>query len=78
MLRRITPILLAAAVAAGCSGGSGSAGADPARTDVPEPARAPALTRAPAGTVVAMPGSPEGLAVDDRDAMRLAVGLAQA
>lgn len=41
---------------------------------MPEPARAPALTRAPAGTVVAMPGSPEGLAVDDPDGI-IAVGL---
>jgi hypothetical protein len=46
----------------------------PARTDVPEPARAPALARAPAGTVLLMPGVPEGLAVDHRDGL-LAVGL---
>jgi len=44
------------------------------RTDVPEPAKAPSLAQAPAGTVVAMPGSPEGLAVDDPDGI-LAVGL---
>jgi DNA-binding beta-propeller fold protein YncE len=51
-------------------------GGDPraVRTDVPEPATAPALTRRPAGTVVAMPGSPEGLAVDDRDGI-VAIGL---
>jgi DNA-binding beta-propeller fold protein YncE len=46
----------------------------PVRTDVPEPARAPSLTRTPAGTVLPMPGAPEGLAVDDRDGL-LAVGL---
>jgi hypothetical protein len=48
--------------------------AGPARTDVPEPARAPALTRTPAGTVLPMPGAPEGLAVDEPDGI-LAVGL---
>jgi DNA-binding beta-propeller fold protein YncE len=48
--------------------------ATPVRTDVPEPARAPALTQRPAGTVVAIPGAPEGLAVDDLDNL-LAVGL---
>jgi hypothetical protein len=45
-----------------------------ARTDVPEPAKAPPLTRRPAGTVVALPGGPEGLAVDVRDSI-LAVGV---
>jgi len=44
------------------------------RTDVPEPARAPVLKRVPAGTVLPMPGAPEGLAVDERDGL-LAVGL---
>ena len=58
----------------------GSAGSPPrrspvaVRTDVPEPAKAPPLTRRPAGTVVAMPGAPEGLAVDDPGGL-LAVGL---
>ena len=83
VLRRAVPILLVAAVCAGCgaagtadpAGSPGAAGrASPVRTDVPEPARAPALTRAPVGTVVPMPGAPEGLAVDDRDGI-VAVGL---
>ncbi len=52
----------------------GGVSAGPARTDVPEPARAPALTRTPAGTVLPMPGAPEGLAVDEPDGI-LAVGL---
>jgi hypothetical protein len=56
----------------GASGGAPAAA--PARTDVPEPARAPSLTRAPAGTVLPLPGAPEGLAVDERDGL-LAVGL---
>jgi len=59
-------------------GARGAGGAIPAaapvRTDVPEPARAPALTQAPAGTVLPMPGAPEGLAVDQPDGI-LAVGL---
>jgi hypothetical protein len=59
-------------------GAHGTSGAVPAgtpvRTDVPEPARAPALTRAPAGTVLPVPGAPEGLAVDVPDGL-LAVGL---
>ena len=80
MSRRVVPILLALAVAAtgtGCGSGTvSSAGRDPVavRTDVPEPARAPSLTRRPAGTVVEMPGAPEGLAVDDPGGI-LAVGL---
>ena len=41
---------------------------------MPEPATAPVLTRAPAGTVVAMPGAPQGLAVDDSGGI-IAVGL---
>ena len=60
------------AASRGASGGAPAA--TPARTDVPEPARAPSLTRAPAGTVLPLPGAPEGLAVDDRDGL-LAVGL---
>ncbi|MDX6342419.1 MAG: hypothetical protein QOH87_2557, partial [Trebonia sp.] len=49
---------------------SGSAvtagGSQPAavRTDVPEPATAPALEGRPAGVVISMPGAPEGMAVD--------------
>jgi DNA-binding beta-propeller fold protein YncE len=69
--------MLMAAVAAGCgtAGNSGTAARSvPVRTDVPEPARAPVLARTPAGTVVAMPGSPEGLAVDDSGGI-IAVGL---
>ena len=52
----------------------GGVSAGPARTDVPEPARAPALTRTPACMVLPMPGAPEGLAVDEPDGI-LAVGL---
>ncbi len=78
VFRRALPALLTLAVAAagtGCgTGGAGDVSATPVRTDVPEPARAPALTRAPAGTVRPMPGAPEGLAVDDADGL-LAVGL---
>ena len=89
-LRQVVPILLALAVAvagtgcgaapAGSAAQPGSAGFAPrrsavaVRTDVPEPAKAPPLTRRPAGTVVAMPGAPEGLAVDDPGGL-LAVGL---
>jgi sugar lactone lactonase YvrE len=70
----------------GASGAAGSAGAasrtaaaarpGPAavRTDVPEPARAPALTQRPAGTLVPLPGAPEGLAMDASGRI-LAVGL---
>jgi sugar lactone lactonase YvrE len=58
----------------GAHGVAGDVTATPVRTDVPEPARAPALTRAPAGTVRPLPGAPEGLAVDDADGI-LAVGL---
>lgn len=47
---------------------------DPPRADVPEPATAPPLTHSPAGVVVRMPGSPEGLAVDAADRV-IAVGL---
>jgi sugar lactone lactonase YvrE len=71
---------VAVATVAGCgsSGGQRSA-ADAgtpavARSDVPEPAKAPPLTRRPAGEVVALPGAPEGLAVDVRDGI-LAVGV---
>jgi DNA-binding beta-propeller fold protein YncE len=89
--QRISLAVLAAAVltagaSAGCaSGGPGptaaggpTAAAKPAaaRTDVPEPATAPPVTRRPAGRVVAMPGAPEGLAVDARDGI-LAVGIRQ-
>ena len=59
---------------AGARGVVGASSATPVRTDVPEPARAPALTRAPAGTVRPLPGAPEGLAVDAADGI-LAVGL---
>jgi DNA-binding beta-propeller fold protein YncE len=52
-------------------GGSGSA---TARTDVPEPARAPAPDRRPAGIVVPVPGAPEGMAVDIPGGI-LAVGV---
>ena len=53
-----------------------SAGSEPAtvRTDVPEPATAPALDGRPAGVVVPMPGAPEGMAVDVPGGL-LAVGV---
>src|SRR6266851_1797571 len=44
------------------------------RTDVPEPAKAPPVTQRPAGTVVALPGAPEGMAVDDSGGI-LVVGV---
>ena len=56
-----------AVLAAGC--GSGMVGA-------PEPATAPPLTQRPAGRVVALPGGPEGVAVDARAAV-VAVGIQQ-
>jgi len=84
--------VLAAGAGCGAAGAPGTAGAPATaraarsaatarspvavRTDVPEPARAPALTRRPAGTLVAMPGAPEGLAVDEPGGI-LAVGLRQ-
>jgi sugar lactone lactonase YvrE len=48
----------------GPASANGTATPVTARTDVPEPARAPALTQRPAGIVVSMPGPPEGMAVD--------------
>ena len=75
-------ILPGAAGLAGC-GATGAAsasatagGAKPAaaRTDVPEPATAPALGQSPAGTVVPVPGAPEGMAVDAPGGI-LAVGV---
>ncbi len=70
-------ILLAALAAAGCGPVAAQAPAAhpaPVRTDVPEPATAPPVTRQPAGTVVPLPGEPEGLAVDARDGI-LAAGI---
>lgn len=60
------------AAGAGCGTAAGRAGAGPGgpapvRTDVPEPATAPPAAAPPAGRVVALPGQPEGLAVDARD-----------
>lgn len=46
------------------------------RTDVPEPATAPPVLQQPAGRVVALPGGPEGLALDAGDGI-LAVGIRQ-
>jgi hypothetical protein len=90
MSRRVVPILLTLVIAAagtGCGTGTVSPASRaparaqaavptraPVRTDVPEPAKAPSLTRRPAGTVVGMPGAPEGLAADDAGGI-LAVGL---
>jgi sugar lactone lactonase YvrE len=66
------PLLMAVALSGvlGVTGCGGTTG----RTDVPEPATAPPVAHAPAGTVVALPGDPEGLAVDARDGI-LAAGL---
>ena len=61
----------AASTSAAASGGPGPAAA---RTDVPEPATAPALSQRPAGTVLPMPGAPEGMAVDGPGGI-LAVGV---
>jgi sugar lactone lactonase YvrE len=44
------------------------------RTDVPEPAIAPMLTQRPAGTLVSLPGAPEGMAEDVSGGI-LAVGV---
>lgn len=63
-----------AAVVAVAAAGCGGSGPAPARTDVPEPAVAPALTSTPAGRVVPLPGAPEGLAVDAADRL-VAVGV---
>ena len=63
-------VLVVALVATAC-GGTGS---PPARTDTPEPAVAPPLTATPAGTVVDLPGQPEGLAADATTGI-LAVGV---
>lgn len=54
------------------SAGCGASG----RPDAPEPATAPPVTSPPAGRVVALPGGPEGLAVDARDAI-VAAGIRQ-
>jgi DNA-binding beta-propeller fold protein YncE len=54
--------------ATGTASGSavtGGSGPVAVRTDVPEPATAPALSGRPAGVVLPMPGAPEGMAVDD-------------
>jgi hypothetical protein len=63
-----------AGAASGPPAAAGSQRPAAARTDIPEPARAPALTQRPAGTVVAMPGAPEGMAVDAARGI-LAVGV---
>jgi DNA-binding beta-propeller fold protein YncE len=88
--RSVRAVVLAVAVAgltvtcASCgSTGTVAAGGSPAgtvsrptaaRTDVPEPAKAPPVTQRPAGTVVALAGAPEGMAVDDSGGI-LAVGV---
>lgn len=58
--RRLSRLLLAAALAAACSPARPAAVLPPA----PEPARAPAATSTPAGRVIALGDTPEGLAVD--------------
>lgn len=69
--RRIGLIAVVAAVLA-ASFGCGASG-QPAAA---EPATAPPVTAPPAGRVVALPGAPEGLAVDARDAI-VAAGIRQ-
>jgi sugar lactone lactonase YvrE len=73
-------IVAVLAAGAGCGTPAATAGhgtaAAPVRTDVPEPATAPPVAGRPAGRVVALPGGPEGLAVDARDGI-LAVGIRQ-
>jgi sugar lactone lactonase YvrE len=64
----------AAGTASGTAAPAGRRAPVAARTDVPEPARAPALTARPAGIVVPVPGAPEGLAVDASRGI-LAVGV---
>ena len=77
---RLRRALLFVAIGAGALGVTGCSSADPAtphaaaRTDVPEPATAPPVSQSPAGTVVSLPGDPEGLAVDARDGV-LAAGV---
>ncbi|HEX3620994.1 MAG TPA: hypothetical protein VHT97_01625, partial [Acidimicrobiales bacterium] len=65
---------VAAALALVAAAACGAGAAAPARTDTPEPAVAPPLAVAPAGTVVSRPGEPEGLALDARTGI-LAVGV---
>jgi sugar lactone lactonase YvrE len=80
----VPAVLAAAAVTvAGCGaarppGAAGPPASRPAaaRTDVPEPTTAPPVASRPAGRVVPLPGQPEGLAVDARDAV-LAAGIRQ-
>lgn len=71
-------VALSGCGATGAATGSAvtSGGSEPAavRTDVPEPATAPALDGRPAGVVVPMPGAPEGMAVDVPDGI-LVVGV---
>ena len=87
---RVALVALVAAIVAGATGcGPGASPGLPAtgpaspgtggraaatRTDVPEPATAPPVTRPPAGTVRPLPGEPEGLAVDAAGAI-LAAGV---
>ena len=77
---RLRRALLFVIIGAGALGVTGCSSADPAtphtaaRTDVPEPATAPPVSQTPAGTVVSLPGDPEGLAVDARDGV-LAAGV---
>jgi hypothetical protein len=75
----VAAVVLGAVALSGCGTGGGTApaagtrtGAE--RTDVPEPATAPPLSRPPAGVVVPVPGAPEGLAVDVPGGI-LAVGV---
>ena len=58
--RRLTRLLIVAAVAAACSPGQPGRVLPPA----PEPARAPALSSTPVGQVIPLGDTPEGLAVD--------------
>jgi len=61
VLRAVTAVVMAAALVA-CGDGGGSA--DRPRTDVPEPAAAPAAAADLPGRIVALSGEPEGLVWD--------------
>ena len=61
-LARVSVTLVLLVAMAACGGDDGKE----ARTDVPEPAVAPAVAATPPGRIVALPGEPEGLALDSR------------
>lgn len=62
LVRAVAAMLMLVLVACGDGDDAGPV----ARTDVPEPGVAPAVTGAPPGRIVPLPGEPEGLALDSR------------